>query len=204
MPPPVTGRAGELLVGVVVRAHGLRGELGVEVRTDSPEERFAPGARLVARRRGEPDATLVVGATRSHSGRLLVAFEGIGDRTAAEALRGARLLVEAAALPPTGDPDEYHDHELEGLRVELADGEPVGTVREVLHGPAGELLVVARSGAPDALVPFVRQIVPTVDPAAGRMVLTPPDGLLDVDPPDDPPGADRPAGQPSTDRTIGA
>ena len=191
--PPVTGRAGELLVGVVVRAHGLRGELGVQVRTDSPGERFAPGARLVARRRGEPDVTLTVGASRSHSGRLLVTFDGVGDRTAAEALRGARLLVEASALPPTDDPDEFHDHELEGLHVELADGESVGTVREILHGPAGDLLVVARADAPDALVPFVHQIVPTVDPSAGRIVLTPPDGLLDVDPP----------AQPKTERTIG-
>ena len=193
MAPPVTGRAGELLVGVVVRAHGLRGELGVEVRTDSPGERFAPGARLVARRRGEPDVTLTVGAARSHSGRLLVTFDGVGDSTAAETLRGARLLVEAASLPPTDDPDEFHDHELEGLRVELADGEPVGTVREILHGTAGDLLVVARADAPDALVPFVHQIVPSVDPAVGRLVLTPPDGLLDVDPP----------AQPKTDRTIG-
>ncbi len=181
MPAPVRGRAGELLVGVVVRAHGLRGELGVDVRTDSPQERFAPGAVLVARRAGVPDTTLTVESIRSHSGKLLVRFVEVPDRTAAEPLRGTRLIVDVASLGPTGDPDEFHVHQLEGLRAELEDGSVVGTVREILHGPAGELLVLARPDAPDALVPFVTAIVPTVDLDGGRVVLTPPDGLLDAE-----------------------
>jgi 16S rRNA processing protein RimM len=180
VPAPVTGRAGELLVGVVVRAHGLRGELGVEVRTDSPEERFAPGARLVARRAGAPDATVTVATARPHSGRLLVTFDEVPDRTTAEDFRRARLLVDVSALRPSDDPDEFHDHELEGLRAELEDGTVVGTVREIVHGPAGDLLVLTRPGAEDGLVPFVHQIVPTIDLAGGRVVLTPPDGLLDA------------------------
>lgn len=171
-----------LLVGIVARAHGLRGEVVVEVRTDSPGERFARGARLAARRSGVPDSTLTVATVRPHSGRLLVTFAEAPDRTAAEALRGTRLLVDARALPPTADPDEFHVHELEGLRAELADGTVVGTVREVVHGPGGELLVLARPDLPDALVPFVRQIVPTVDVEGGRVVLDPPEGLLDLPP----------------------
>ncbi|MDN5932725.1 MAG: ribosome maturation factor RimM [Pseudonocardia sp.] len=181
MPAPVRGRAGARRVGGGGRAHGLRGELGVDVRTDSPDERFAPGAALLARRAGAPDTTLTVEAVRWHSGKLLVRFVEIPDRTAAEPLRGTRLLVHTSELAPTDDPDEFHDHELEGLLAELADGTVVGTVREILHGPAGELLVLARPDAPDALVPFVHAIVPTVDLTAGRVVLTPPDGLLDVD-----------------------
>lgn len=169
------------LVGVVVRAHGLRGELVVEVRTDSPRERFAPGAVLTARHSGAADGTLTVEAARAHSGRLLVRFVEVADRDAAEALRGTRLLVDAAALPPPGDPDEFHVHQLEGLRAELPDGTAAGTVREVVHGPGGELLVLARPDLPDALVPFVRAIVPTVDLDAGRLVLDPPEGLLDPD-----------------------
>jgi 16S rRNA processing protein RimM len=170
-----------LLVGVVVRAHGLRGELVVEVRTDSPEERFVPGAVLTRRLSDGADAgRLTVEAARPHSGRLLVRFVEAADRDAAEALRGSRLLVDAASLPPTDDPDEFHVHQLEGLAVELADGTAVGTVREISHGPGGELLVVARPDLPDALVPFVRAIVPTVDLEGGRVVLTPPDGLLDL------------------------
>ena len=172
--PPV------LLVGIVLRAHGLRGELVVDVRTDSPQERFAPGA--VLQRAGADGAglgVLTVEAARPHSGRLLVRFVEAPDRDAAEALRGSRLLVDPAALPPPDDPDEFHVHQLEGLSVELADGTAVGTVREIVHGPGGELLVLARPDAPDALVPFVRAIVPTVDLDGGRVVLDPPEGLLD-------------------------
>jgi 16S rRNA processing protein RimM len=170
-----------LLVGVVVRPHGLRGELVVDVRTDSPQERFADGSVLTrADARGVPTGALTVESSRPHSGRLLVRFVESPDRDAAESLRGARLLVDTAALPPTGDPDEFHVHQLEGLAAELADGTVVGTVREIAHGPGGELLVLARPDAPDALVPFVRQIVPVVDLDAGRVVLSPPEGLLDL------------------------
>lgn len=168
-----------LLAGIAVRAHGLRGEVVVDLHTDVPDIRFAPGAVLRARRAGTPDATVTVEAARPHSGRLLVRFVEVPDRDAADALRGTLLLVAADELPPSDDPDEFHVLLLEGLRAELADGSLVGTVREVVHGPGGELLVLAREGAPDALVPFVRQIVPTVDLAGGRVVLDPPEGLLD-------------------------
>jgi 16S rRNA processing protein RimM len=174
-----TPTGSELLVGIVTRAHGLRGELVVDVRTDSPEERFAPGAELTGRRAGSPDRVVTVVAARPHSGRLLIRLAEATDRDTAEALRGTQLLIDTGRLGPTGDPDEFHVHELEGLRAELADGSVVGTVREVVHGPGGELLVLARPEAPDALVPFVRAIVPTVDVPAGRVVLTPPEGLLD-------------------------
>jgi len=165
-----------LLVGRIGRAHGLTGEVNVVVRTDAPEQRFAVGAvfELGTGRK------LTVAATRWHRGALLLRLEEVTDRTGAEELRGEMLTVSAEELPPPDDPDEFHDHQLIGLRAELADGAPVGTVRDVVHGPAGELLVLGRDGGPDALVPFVRDIVPTVDLAAGRVVLTPPEGLLDV------------------------
>lgn len=169
----------EVLVGVALRAHGLQGEVVVDVHTDSPGERFAPGAVLNARRAGAPVAALTVESARPHSGRLLVRFVEAPDRTAAEALRGTRLMVGTDQLEPPTDPDEFHVHQLEGLRAELADGTVVGTVREVVHGPGGELLVLARPELPEALVPFVSAIVPTVDLVGGRVVLTPPDGLLD-------------------------
>jgi 16S rRNA processing protein RimM len=176
-----TAEPAPLLVGVVVRPHGLRGELVVDVRTDSPQERFAPGAVLTrANADGVAVGVLTVESSRPHSGRLLVRFAEAADRDAVESLRGSRLLIDAAALPPTGDPDEFHVHQLEGLAAELDDGTAVGTVREIAHGPGGELLVLARPDAPDALVPFVREIVPVVDLDGGRVVLTPPEGLLDL------------------------
>jgi 16S rRNA processing protein RimM len=171
----------ELLVGIAARAHGLRGELVVDVHTDSPDERFTSGSVLTARRAGVPDAVVTVESTRPHSGRLLVRLVEVPDRDAAEAMRGARLLIGSDAVPPPTDPDEFHVHQLEGLRAELEDGSVVGSVREVVHGPGGELLVLVRPDRPDALVPFVRAIVPTVDLDGGKVVLTPPEGLLDLD-----------------------
>jgi 16S rRNA processing protein RimM len=166
-----------LVVGRVGRPHGLRGEVVVSVRTDFPDERFAPGTTFDV-----PGArSLRVAATRWHSGTLLMRFEGFDDRNGAADLSGTELTVTAADLPALDDPDEFHDHQLVGLRAELADGTAVGEVREVVHGPGGELLVITRESGTDALVPFVRQIVPDVDLAGGRVVLSPPDGLLDED-----------------------
>lgn len=182
----------DVAVGRVVKAHGLRGELVVEVRTDEPEKRFAVGTSL---RLADDSRRVTVSSARRHGERLVVRFEGITDRSSADDLRGAVLTVDQAALPPTEDPEEYYDHQLIGLAVEQAGGTPagtvadpvagtvagtvVGTVVDVLHGPGGDLLVVAREGAGDALVPFVHDIVPTVDLDTGRIVITPPDGLLD-------------------------
>jgi 16S rRNA processing protein RimM len=122
-----------------------------------------------------------VAAVRWHSGRLLVRFEGCDDREAAEALRGTVLVIESAELAPLTDPEEFYDHDLIGLRVVTATGDPVGTVADVLHH-GQNLLVVAgegtRSGA-EILVPFVAPLVPEVDVAAGRLVIDPPPGLLD-------------------------
>ncbi|ANY08263.1 ribosome maturation factor RimM [Pseudonocardia sp. HH130630-07] len=170
----------EVLVGVVVRVHGLRGEVVVEPRTDEPRERFATGSVLHGRHRRAPGpGPLVVAAARAHSGRWLVLFEGVSDRDAAEALRGVQLVLPTAELAEPDDAEEFHVHQLTGLRVELTDGTPAGTVRDVVHGPGGSLLVVARPAGHEAMVPFVAAIVPEVDVAGGRIVLDPPDGLLD-------------------------
>ena len=175
----------DVAVGRVVKAHGLRGELVVEVRTDEPDKRFAVGTSL---RLADDSRRVTVSSMRRHGERLVVRFEGITDRSSADDLRGAVLTVDQAELPPTEDPEEFYDHQLIGLAVEQAGSSPaggspagtvVGTVVDVLHGPGGDLLVVAREGAGDALVPFVHDIVPTVDLGAGRIVITPPDGLLD-------------------------
>ncbi|MFI0469438.1 ribosome maturation factor RimM [Saccharopolyspora sp. 5N102] len=171
-----------LAVGRIVRPHGVRGELVVEVLTDSPELRFAPGSVLGMQRRGVVRAqNLTVTAARQHAGRLLVRAEGVEGRDAAEELRGVLLTVSSDVLEPIDDPDEFHDHELIGLRVERVSGEEVGEVREVLHTPAGELLSVRTTDGREVLVPFVAEIVPEVDLAAGRLVVDPPEGLLEAE-----------------------
>ncbi|TQM31414.1 ribosome maturation factor RimM [Nocardia bhagyanarayanae] len=171
----------ELVVGRVAKSHGVRGELVVEVRTDEPEERFAVGATLRGRLpRSSEVRDFTVESAREHSGRLLVFLAGIADRTAADALRGTLFVVDSEDLPPSDDPDEFYDHELEGLTVQLTDGSVVGTVTEVLHSAAGELLSVrAADDGREILIPFVTAIVPTVSLADGLVVIDPPEGLLD-------------------------
>jgi 16S rRNA processing protein RimM len=117
---------------------------------------------------------------RWHSGQLLVTFAGIADRTAAGELTGTWLSVDSSQLPRTGDPDEFRDHELIGLSVRTPDGQAVGVVTDVLHHGQDLLVVERADGREDeCLVPFVKAIVPTVDLAAGVLVIDPPLGLLD-------------------------
>ena len=170
----------DVVVGRVAKAHGITGELSIDVRTDSPELRFALGQKIQAKLRDGTSRSLTVSAARPHAGRLLVRFEEVVTRDVAESLRGTLLLGSTDDLPPISDPDEFYDHELEGLTAELVDGTKIGTVKEILHGPGGELLVVIRDSG-EALIPFVREIVPTVDVRGGRVVIDPPEGLLDAD-----------------------
>ncbi|PRQ12549.1 ribosome maturation factor RimM [Corynebacterium sp. 13CS0277] len=167
----------ELLIGRVIKAHGIRGEVAVEPTTDEPDIRFAVGQVLHGTQSGK-EHTLTVAKSRPHQGRLLVTFEEIADRTAAESLRGTQFFA-----PPLDDDDDeegFYDHELEGLRV-IHDGEDIGAVDSVSHGPAGTLLSVALTRGGDALVPFVHAIVPEVDLESGTLTITPPEGLLDLD-----------------------
>ncbi|KAA1431124.1 ribosome maturation factor RimM [Mycolicibacter arupensis] len=171
----------ELTVGRVVKAHGIRGELVVDVRTDDPELRFAPGATLHARKSGSPQRDYVVEAARPHGARLLVRLAGVGDRDGADALRGSIFVVDSADLPPITEPDTYYDHQLEGLQVRTVAGEDIGTVTEVLHTAAGELLAIKRTDGRELLVPFIAAFVPSVSLADNAVVIEPPDGLLELD-----------------------
>ena len=164
-----------LVVGHVGKAHGLRGEVLVHVRSDEPEERFVPGAVFVT-----ASGKLTLESLRWHQGRVIAQFEGVHDRDGAEALRGTELQVDSASLVPPDDPDEFHDHQLVGLRVVSVDGTDLGSVDRIDHAPASDLLVLAKTGGGTALIPFVSQIVPTVDLAAGRVVVDLPEGLLEL------------------------
>jgi 16S rRNA processing protein RimM len=179
-PSPDAGAAPHpdlLVVGRVGKPQGVKGEVTVQVRTDDPDSRFAPGSVLVT----EPPerGPLTVERRRWQNGTLVVGFAGIGDRDAAEGLRNTTLQIDARTLPPSEDPDEFHDSELVGLVAELVDGTAVGSIAEVLHLPGGDVLVV-RSPEREVLVPFVRDMVPVVDVPGGRVVLTPPQGLMDL------------------------
>lgn len=174
----------ELLVGRVVKSHGVAGELVVEVHTDDPDVRFAPGATVRVRGRDDRDRSYLIDGVREHGGRLLVRLAGVVGRDAADALRGGLFVIDSADLPPIDEPDTYYDHQLEGLRVRTTTGRDVGVVTEVLHTAAGELLSVrgpalgAGDGA-ELLVPFVGAIVTSVSLADGTVEIDPPEGLLD-------------------------
>jgi 16S rRNA processing protein RimM len=173
----------EVVVGRVGKPHGVRGEVSVELRTDEPERRFAVGRSLLVRRPGTGPAPaysrLTVEATRWHQDRLLVRFEELPDRNAAEAARGLLLVTEVDLGETPEDPEEFYDHQLVGLRVATTDGVEVGVVGEVLHSGAQDLLVVSREGRDDALVPFVTALVPEVDLAAGVLRVADRPGLLE-------------------------
>jgi len=166
-----------VVVGRIGRPHGVRGEVTVEVRTDDPDRRFIPGAVLAT----DPAARgpLTVDGVHWHSGTLLLRIVGVDSREAAEELRNTELLVAVEDLPPIEDPDSFYDHQLVGLTARLVDGTVLGEVTAVRH-EAQDLLVVRRPDAPDALIPFVSAIVPTVDLAGGFVVVDPPEGLLEL------------------------
>jgi 16S rRNA processing protein RimM len=175
----------ELTVGRVVKAHGISGEVVVEIRTDDPAARFAPGSTLRAKgspKRSSsegPERTFIVDGAREHGGRLLVRLAGVDDRDAADALRGSLFVIDSEDLPPIDEPDTYYDHQLEGLRVRTTTGADVGVVAEVLHTAAGELLAVKRD-SDEVLVPFVGAIVTSVSLDDRTVEIDPPDGLLDL------------------------
>jgi 16S rRNA processing protein RimM len=171
----------ELTVGRVVKAHGVTGEVVVEVRTDDPEMRFAPGTMLCAKRSDHGERNYVVEAVRAHGSRLLVRLEGVADRDAADALRGSLFVIDSADLPPIDEPDTYYDHQLEGLLVRTTAGRDIGTVAEVLHTAAGELLAVDRAEAGELLVPFVSAIVTSVSLDSRVVEIDPPEGLLELE-----------------------
>ncbi|GAB2880655.1 ribosome maturation factor RimM [Nocardioides pacificus] len=178
----------EVVVGRIGKPHGLRGEVTVDVRTDEPERRFAAGVTL----RAQPPAgsastlrSLTVARSRWHQQVLLVTFEEIAGRDAAEAARGIVLHAELALDASPEDPEEYYDHQLVGLAAYDVDGAHLGEVTAVAHGAAQDLLTIRTSDGRDTLVPFVSQLVPEVDLTAGRLVVADRPGLVSPFPDDE-------------------
>lgn len=165
----------EVVVGSIGRAHGIKGDVAIELRTDEPERRFEPGnhLRIEGTRR-----ELTVTDARWHSGRLLVHFAELADRTAVEKARGSVLVVDVDPDELPEEEDEYYDRQLVGLMALRADGSELGRVTQVVHMPAQDVLAIA-TGAGERLVPFVSELVPSVDLAAGTVQLAEVPGLLD-------------------------
>jgi 16S rRNA processing protein RimM len=167
----------QLVVARIGRAHGIKGEVTVEVRTDEPELRLAPGAVLAT----EPASTgpLTIETGRVHSGRLILRFEGVSDRTGAEALRNTLLIAEIDPEELPEEEDEYYDHQLMDLDVVTKDGEEVGRITEISHLPSQDLFIVERPDGSEVMIPFVESIVIEIDLEEQRAVIDPPPGLID-------------------------
>ena len=159
----------QLTAAIVGPAHGLRGEVILDVRSDDPEV-LAPGASLEIAGRG---AALTVRSVRVHKDRVLASFEECASREDAEALRGARLLVEERE-----EEDAWYPHQLKGLSARTPGGEDLGTVTGLTPGAAQDLLLV-KTPAGTVMVPFVTQLVPTVDVEGGVVIIDAPPGLFD-------------------------
>jgi len=171
----------EVLVGRIGKPHGVRGHVTVDVRTDEPERRFADGAVLRAeppRGSAFPHGRLTVAGSRWHQGILHLLLEELPDRAAAESARGVLLYVDVPADATPADPDEFYDHQLIGLSAYDTDGARLGEVTAVQHGSAQDLLSIRTTDGRDALVPFVKALVPDVDLAGRKVVIADRPGLV--------------------------
>lgn len=164
-----------LTVAIIGAAHGLKGEVRLDVRTDDLEGRLAVGTQIEC----DPpeDGPLTVERLRADSGSVFVRFAEVKNRSEAEAIRGIRLVIETDEDDWDDDPDAFYAHELTGARVQLPDGTEVGTVSGFEPGAAQDLLIIDE-GQSSARIPFVRQLVPEVNLESGLVIIDPPAGLI--------------------------
>ena len=160
----------DVLLGVVIGAQGLKGEVKVKAFTETPEKLGAYGP--LHTRDGR---TFLVASVRLAKDAAIVQFEDVGSRKAAEALKGAELFVLRGALPP-GEEHEFYHADLIGLRAEDSEGRGIGKVIAIHNFGAGDVIEIEREdGVGSVLMPFTREIVPTIDVAQGRIVISAPE-----------------------------
>ena len=170
----------EVVVATIGKAHGLRGEVALVLRTDQPEERFRAGT--IFRVDGpEGERALTVAGTRAQQGRWYVRFTEVTDRTDAESLRGAELSTQVDAdQEAEEDPEAWYPSQLKGLTVRHVDGHDLGTVHGIEHYPAQDLLIVRTRDRGLVQLPLVHELVPELDLEAGTVLADPPGGLFDT------------------------
>lgn len=167
-----------VVIGQVIKPHGIRGEFSVESHADSPRL-YSPGRRLMLRAPGKRERAVEVLTCRPHQGRLLLTISGVADRDAAEALRGMEVLVPDADLPEL-DEGEVYLHEIVGFDVVLEDGAKVGVLEGFLDVPGQDLWVIRSPEGKEILLPAHAETVPEIDMDGRRIVINPPPGLLDL------------------------
>lgn len=172
---PGSAEAPRVLVGVVARAHGLRGDVVVNVMSDAPE-RFAPGSEMTATAPESLHARpLRVESSRPFQGRLLVHFAGIDTREDAEAIHGQQLTIARSQVTPLPE-GQHYQFELMGLSVRTTGGEALGRVTDIFHTGSNSVLVVDDDET-EILIPILEGVIVSVDLAAQALVVEPPPGL---------------------------
>lgn len=170
-----------LRVGRLTKPHGLKGAIKLELFTDNPEVRFAPGSTFSVQ---VPDdspwfgKTITIRELKWFNEHPVGFFEEIADRTAAESIVKAILWIDQSEAESLVEPDAWYGHQLAGLSVRR-DGQEIGTVTEVQHFPAQDILVV-KTPRGEVLVPFVSAIVPEVNIEERFISVTPPLGLFET------------------------
>ncbi|NTU84049.1 MAG: 16S rRNA processing protein RimM [Chloroflexales bacterium] len=166
-----------LLIGLVVAPFGVKGQVKLKAFTDRPDHIARRVHTLYLKLSGQTSEQTLVRLHEHKPGLLILTLQGINDREAADALRGAEVYIREADAAPLAK-DEYFIHQLIGLAAVTADGQPIGKVRQVLETGAAEVLVVTRPGQPDALIPMVHDFIASLDIPGGQVVITPIEGLL--------------------------
>ena len=168
-----------LLVGRIVKPHGIRGEVGVMSLTEWPDLRFRPGSELYIGPAQDSLQMAVIDSVRPFKKGYLVVFSNIGDRNEAERIRGWSVYIPRRDAAEPGE-DAYFHHELIGLILEDDSGNELGRVCAIVESEACDLLEVEREGGVNYYVPLVEEFIHEVNPAAGRIRASLPDGLRDV------------------------
>jgi len=161
--------ARDVLLGVVIGAQGLKGEVKVKTFTETPEGLGAYGAL-----HDKDGRAFTVASVRAGKDVAFVAFKEIADRSTAEKLKGVELFVSRDALPAP-DPEEFYHADLVGLRAEDSEGRNIGTVRAIHNFGAGDVIEIARADGDEVFLPFTREVAREIDIASGRIVIAVPE-----------------------------
>ena len=162
--------ARDVLLAAIIGAQGLKGEVKAKVFTVSPEALGAYGPLHDARGRKFEITALRPGK----DGEAVIAFRGIADRSAAEALKGTELFVARDALPAT-EAEEFYHADLIGLEAQDSEGRVLGRIAAIHNYGAGDVIEITRSDGDSVMLAFTRETVPTIDIPGGRVVVAVPE-----------------------------
>ncbi|SNR92279.1 ribosome maturation factor RimM [Desulfurobacterium atlanticum] len=166
----------EVLIGKIVGAHGIKGEVKVKPETEIFERQLKETRKLTGYR-GVSKKTFTVDTVKPYKNLFIIKFKEITDRNSAETAINTSLFIKKNELIPLEE-DEFFFEDLINSIVETEDGTKVGKVKEILEMPASHILVVEKENGKEALIPFINQFIKEIDKEAKKIVITPIEGLV--------------------------